>query len=61
MKTSAIILSTVRRGAAPDELELVDSAGGVVILVAYGLTADEQHRTRERAWRLLVTALRSTP
>ena len=49
-------LVEVRRGAERDELELLDQAGAVVRLVAYGLTADERQRTRERAYHLLQTA-----
>lgn len=59
MKTTAIFLATVRRGAAPDELELVDSAGYVVRLTAAGITDDERCRTRERAYQLLTGPTRA--
>jgi hypothetical protein len=46
-------LRQVRRGDDPDELQLVTTDGRVVILRGYGLTIDEQIRTREAALKLL--------
>jgi len=41
-------LREVRRGESADELELIDSAGNVVLLRAHGVHDDERFRTRER-------------
>ena len=46
-------LRQVRRGAELTELELVTTDNRVLILVGYGLTPDEQIRTREAALKLL--------
>lgn len=46
-------LREVRRGERDDELELIDEAGGVTIVVAYGVNAPERARVRETALRLL--------
>jgi hypothetical protein len=54
-------LQEVRRGAAPDELEVIDQTGTVLILHAHGMHTDEQLRTRERALRLLADALAAHP
>ena len=51
------MLSQIRRGEAPDELELLDGAGLIVILHAHGIHDDEKLRTRERALRLLSEVL----
>ena len=61
MRGSDSVLVDVRRGAAVDELELIDRAGHVVLLTAYGVNLDERRRTRERAFRLLSTALARGP
>jgi hypothetical protein len=50
-------LREVRRGPEPNELLLVDEAGRVTILLGYGLTLDEQSRTREAAITLLSEVL----
>ena len=49
----AVVLREIRRGEQADELELIDSQGGVVILLSYGVTAEERARVRETAMRLL--------
>jgi hypothetical protein len=46
-------LRDIRRGECGDEIELIDSAGCVVILHAHGVHPDERLRTRERALKLL--------
>jgi hypothetical protein len=53
----AATLREVRRGDDLHELQLVGSDGIVVILHGYGLTVDEQIRTRETALRLIRNAL----
>jgi hypothetical protein len=53
---AATVLREVRRGEAADEIELVDSQGNVVIVVAYGLHPDERARVREIALRLMQSA-----
>jgi len=50
-------LREVRRGDDPDELQLVTTEGRVIILLGYGLTPDEQIRSREAAFTLLTEAL----
>lgn len=53
MSPAAATLREVRRGDDLNELQLVTTDNRVVILLAYGLTVDEQIRTRESALRLL--------
>ena len=50
-------LRQVRRGDDPNELELVTTDNRVIILVGYGLTPDEQIRSRESALKLLSEVL----
>lgn len=57
INTGRPVLTAVRRGEALDEIELLDATGTVLILHAHGVTADEQHRTRELAFTLLTVAL----
>jgi hypothetical protein len=52
-----VTLREVRRGAAADELYLVDSEGKAVLLHAHGMNPDEQIRTRELALKLLSEGL----
>jgi hypothetical protein len=57
----AAALREVRRGDDLHELQFVDSDGVVVILHGYGLTPDEQIRSREAALRLIRDALPPDP
>ncbi len=50
-------LREVRRGDDLNELQLVTTDNRVVILLAYGLTLDEQIRTREAALKILSEVL----
>lgn len=51
------VLRDVRRGEAPDELEVIDTTGAVLIVHAHGVHADEKLRTREAVLKLLAHAL----
>jgi hypothetical protein len=55
--TASAILREVRRGADPDELQLVTTDGRVILLTGYGLTPDEKIRMREAAFKLLSEVL----
>jgi hypothetical protein len=54
---AAVTLREVLRGTEPDEILLLDSAGKITIVLAYGIHDDERARTREIALRLIADAL----
>ncbi|MCI0548913.1 MAG: hypothetical protein L0027_16735 [Candidatus Rokubacteria bacterium] len=53
-------LTAVRRGSTPDALELMDSAGEVLHLIAYGVTPQEAAR-REQVLRWLLATIARGP
>jgi hypothetical protein len=50
-------LREIRRGEAPDEIEVIDEEGYVLLARAHGVTPDERLRVRERLLRLLADGL----
>jgi hypothetical protein len=55
------VLVRVERGVLPDTLELIDDAGLVYLMRAWGVHDDERLRTREAVLRLLREALERRP